>query len=464
MIRILSGLLVLFSITYSSTLKAYTDSFADLVENLSPAVVSIASTTIVTNNNSQNQMPQFPEGSPFDEFFKDYFDNERRNSPSQRPMTGLGSGFIIDKAGIIVTNNHVIEGADEITVIMSDQTEFTAELLGRDPKADLAVLKIEPGQTELTAVQWGDSDLMRVGDWSIAIGNPLGLGGTVTAGIISAISRDLRGSSPYVKFLQTDASINRGNSGGPLFNVEGKVIGINTAIISQTGGSIGLGFAIPSNSAKKIVQQLKDFGRTKRGWLGVQIQPVSKDFAESLGLENEKGAFVSNVNPKGPSKKAGIEDGDVILKFNDIEIVKMTDLPRVVAEADVGSIAKVEIWRKNKKIMIEVELGELPEQTYVNKKPQKKENQTKEKLIKSLGITIKDSADSVGVIVTKIDADEINIQEGDVILEVNREPVDSLNTFIALVEKYEKTGRSSLLLKIKRDEETSWVTIKFISN
>ena len=464
MIRILSGLLVLFSITYSSTLKAYTDSFADLVENLSPAVVSIASTTIVTNNNSQNQMPQFPEGSPFDEFFKDYFDNERRNSPSQRPMTGLGSGFIIDKAGIIVTNNHVIEGADEITVIMSDQTEFTAELLGRDPKADLAVLKIEPGQTELTAVQWGDSDLMRVGDWSIAIGNPLGLGGTVTAGIISAISRDLRGSSPYVKFLQTDASINRGNSGGPLFNVEGKVIGINTAIISQTGGSIGLGFAIPSNSAKKIVQQLKDFGRTKRGWLGVQIQPVSKDFAESLGLENEKGAFVSNVNPKGPSKKAGIEDGDVILKFNDIEIVKMTDLPRVVAEADVGSIAKVEIWRKNKKIMIEVELGELPEQTYVNKKPQKKENQTKEKLIKSLGITIKDSTDSVGVIVTKIDADEINIQEGDVILEVNREPVESLNSFIALVEKYEKTGRSSLLLKIKRDEETSWVTIKFISN
>ena len=464
MIRIISGLLILFSLTYSSTLKAYTDSFADLVENLSPAVVSIASTTIVTNNNSQNQMPQFPEGSPFDEFFKDYFDNERRNSPSQRPMTGLGSGFIIDKAGIIVTNNHVIEGADEITVIMSDQTEFTAELLGRDPKADLAVLKIEPGQTELTAVQWGDSDLIRVGDWSIAIGNPLGLGGTVTAGIISAISRDLRGSSPYVKFLQTDASINRGNSGGPLFNVEGKVIGINTAIISQTGGSIGLGFAIPSNSAKKIVQQLKDFGRTKRGWLGVQIQPVSKDFAESLGLENEKGAFVSNVNPKGPSKKAGIEDGDVILKFNDIEIVKMTDLPRVVAEADVGSIAKVEIWRKNKKIMIEVELGELPEQTYVNKKPQKKENQTKEKLVKSLGITIKDSTDSVGVIVTKIDADEINIQEGDTILEVNREPVESLNSFIALVEKYEKTGRSSLLLKIKRDEETSWVTIKFISN
>ena len=464
MIRIASGLLILFSISFSSSLKAYTDSFADLVENLSPAVVSIASTTIVTNNNSQNQMPQFPEGSPFDEFFKDYFDNERRNSPSQRPMTGLGSGFIIDKEGIIVTNNHVIEGADEITVIMSDQTEFTAELLGRDPKADLAVLKIEPGQIELTAVDWGDSDLMRVGDWSIAIGNPLGLGGTVTAGIISAISRDLRGSSPYVKFLQTDASINRGNSGGPLFNVEGKVIGINTAIISQTGGSIGLGFAIPSNSAKKIVQQLKEFGRTKRGWLGVQIQPVSKDFAESLGLENEKGAFVSAVNPKGPSKKAGIEDGDVILKFNDIEIIKMTDLPRVVAEADVGSIAKVEIWRKNKKIVIEVELGELPEQTYVNKNSKKIKKKSQEKIIKSLGIVIEDSEDTVGVIVTKIDVDEISLQKGDIILEVNRETFDSSTSFISLIDKYEKTGRSSLLLKIKRNDETSWVTIKFISN
>jgi len=464
MIRIISGLLILFSITFSNSVKAYTDSFADLVENLSPAVVSIASTTIVTNNNSQNQLPQFPEGSPFDEFFKDYFDNERRNSPSQRPMTGLGSGFIIDKEGIIVTNNHVIEGADEITVIMSDQTEFTAELLGRDPKADLAVLKIEPGQTELTAVEWGDSDLMRVGDWSIAIGNPLGLGGTVTAGIISAISRDLRGSSPYVKFLQTDASINRGNSGGPLFNVEGKVIGINTAIISQTGGSIGLGFAIPSNSAKKIVQQLKEFGRTKRGWLGVQIQPVSKDFAESLGLENEKGAFVSAVNPKGPSKKAGIEDGDVILKFNDIEIVKMTDLPRVVAEADVGSIAKVEVWRKNKKIVIEVELGELPEQTYVNKKPEINEKESQEKIIKSLGIVIEDTKDTIGVIVTKIDVDEISLQKDDIILEVNREKVESSTSFISLVDKYEKTGRSSLLLKIKRDKETSWVTIKFISN
>ena len=464
MSKILSSLFILFIITFSTLSQSHPSSFADLVENLSPAVVSIASTTIVENNNSQNQMPQFPEGSPFDEFFKDYFENERRNSPSQRPITGLGSGFIISKDGIIVTNNHVIEGADEITVILSNQKEFTAELLGRDPKADLAVLKIDPGTTILTAVEWGDSESMRVGDWSIAIGNPLRFGGTVTAGIISAISRDLRGSGPYVKFLQTDASINRGNSGGPLFNIEGKVIGINTAIISQTGGSIGLGFAIPSNSAKKIVQQLKDFGRTKRGWLGVQIQPVSQDFAESLGLENEKGAFVSNVNPKGPSKKAGIEAGDVILKFNDIEIIKMTDLPRVVAEADVGSLAKVEVWRKNRKIIIQVELGELPEQTYVKNNSQKKENKSKEKIITSLGIAVIDSNDSKGVLVSKVDNDDIRLQEGDIILEVNRELIDSSISFISIIEKYKKTGRSSLLLKIQREDETSWITIKFISN
>jgi serine protease Do len=229
--------------------NAVPDSFADLVDELIPSVVSIASTTIVKNQNKQ-PMPKFPEGSPFDEFFKDYFENEQRRSPSRQPMVGLGSGFIVDKSGIIVTNNHVIEGADEITVIMHDQTEFKANLLGRDPKADLAVLKINPGNLLLRETLWGDSDKIRVGDWSIAIGNPLGLGGTVTAGIISAISRDI-GNGPYVKFLQTDASINRGNSGGPLFNIKGEVIGINSAIISQSGGSIGLGFAIPSSSAKK---------------------------------------------------------------------------------------------------------------------------------------------------------------------------------------------------------------------
>ena len=436
------------------------ESFANLVEKLSPSVVSIASTTIIKNINPQDQMPRFPEGSPFDEFFKDYFDRENRNSPTQRPMTGLGSGFIIDEKGIIVTNNHVIEGADEITVILSNQKTYSAELLGRDPKADLAVLKINPLNENLSAVEWGDSDIMRVGDWTIAIGNPLGLGGTVTAGIVSAISRDI-GSGPYVKFIQTDASINRGNSGGPLFNVDGEVIGINSAIISQTGGSIGLGFAIPSNSAKKIIQQLEDFGRTKRGWLGVQIQPVSKDFAESLGLENEKGAFVSRVDPKGPSKKAGIEEGDVILKFNGIEIVRMLDLPRVVAESDVGSIANVEIWRKNKIIKIKVKLGELPEKTYV----EREEKQLNEEVeIIGLGLSIINSEGVRGVIVSKIDNKESKLILGDVITEVNREKIYDTTSFKTLVEKIQKTGRSSLLLKIIRDQESIWITIKFKEN
>ena len=453
LIKMKNVLLVFFLLLFFNSANAIPGSFADLVEKLSPSVVSIASTTIIENN-SQNQIPQFPEGSPFDEFFKDYFDRDQRRS--QRPMTGLGSGFIISDDGIIVTNNHVIEGADEITVILSDETEYTAQLLGRDPKADLAVLKIDPENYKLTSVEWGDSEDIRVGDWSIAIGNPLGLGGTVTAGIISAISRDI-GSGPYVKFLQTDASINRGNSGGPLFNLEGKVIGINTAIVSQTGGSIGLGFAIPSNSAKKIVQQLKDFGKTKRGWLGIQIQPVTGDFADSLGLSDQKGAFISNVNPKGPSKDAGLEPGDVILKFNNTEIIKMSDLPRIVAESDVGSTAYLEVWRKNKIINIEVVLGELPGEVVTERDIQQPKNSDKN--IKSLGITIRNSDNGVEVIA--IENKNSNLNVGDRIVEVNREITTDIQAFNNLVTQLEKTGRSSLLLKIIRDEEQLWITIKF---
>ena len=374
-------------------------------------------------------------------------------------MVGLGSGFIIDNSGIIITNNHVIEGADEITVIMHDQTEFNAELLGRDPKADLAVLKIDTGDKKLTEVSWGNSNEARVGDWTIAIGNPLGLGGTVTAGIVSAISRDI-GSGPYVKFIQTDASINRGNSGGPLFNINGEVIGINSAIISQSGGSIGLGFAIPSNSAKKIVNQLKEFGRTKRGWLGVQIIPVSKEIAESLGLPNQKGAFISLINPKGPSKEAGIQEGDVILQFNNIDIDKMTDLPRVVAESDIGTVANVKIWRKNKIINIKVELGELPEQTYVERNDEKEEK-IEEFFLKSLNLTFGNTSDDKGVIVLKIDSGS-NLKVGDIITEVNREEISNSANFIELIKLIKITGRNSLLLKVIREEESLWITIQFI--
>jgi serine protease Do len=432
------------------------DGFADLVEELIPSVVSIASKTMIKEQ-YQQPLPRFPEGSPLDEFFKDFYDREQRKSPSLRPMYGLGSGFIIDPAGIVVTNNHVIEGADEITIIMFDQEEYKAELLGRDPKGDLAVLKFDPGEREISSVNWGNSDEVRVGDWSIAIGNPLGLGGTVTAGVVSAISRDI-GNGPYVKFIQTDASINRGNSGGPLFSTNGEVIGINTAIISQSGGSIGLGFAIPSNSAKKITKQLKEFGRTIRGWLGVQVTAVSKEIAESLGLSNEKGAFISNLNPDGPSKAAGLQEGDVILKFNNIEIIKMTDLPRIVAESDVGSIASVEIWRKNKIITLEVRLGELPEESFVKRSETNKNEKTY--FINSLNLTVGHNFEKDGVNVIETD-DDSKLIPGDIIIEINREPITTIDSFLKLVETINKTGRNSLLLKIIRDEKSLWVTIKF---
>ena len=456
-INIYVTILFFFSFFSNSNAQNVTDSFADLVEGLVPGVVSIASKTIIKNDYEQ-QMPRFPEGSPFDEFFKDYFERENPQSPSQRPMMGLGSGFIIDESGIVVTNNHVIEGADEISIIMHDQTKFTAVLLGRDPKADLAVLKFDPEGKKIQSLKWGDSDKARVGDWTIAIGNPLGLGGTVTAGIVSAISRDI-GNGPYVKFIQTDASINRGNSGGPLFNINGEVIGINTAIISQTGGSIGLGFAIPVNSAKKIIQQLKDFGRTKRGWLGVQITSVSKEIAESLNLKNKKGAFISVLNQSGPAKLAGIQEGDVILKFNNIEVEKMSDLPRLVAESDVGSVAVVEIWRKNKVITIKVKLGELPEETYVERKNTTKE---REYLIESLNLLVGSSLSQKGVVVLQYEGDA-NLIKGDIITEVNRDRITTVDSFVNIVEELHSTGRNSLLLKIIREKQSLWVTINFVN-
>ena len=455
--RILFFIITLIFINFEIYARTITDSFADLVEDLVPAVVSIASTTIIKQQ--EQTIPQFPEGSPFDEFFKEYFDREQRRTPSRKPLVGLGSGFIIDKGGIVVTNNHVIEGADEISVIMYDQSEYSAEVIGRDPRADIAVLKIDSKGKELKNVQWGNSDEARVGDWTIAIGNPLGLGGTVTAGIVSAIARDIGGGS-YVKFIQTDASINRGNSGGPLFNINGEIIGINTAIISQTGGSIGLGFAIPSNNAKKIVSQLIEFGKTKRGWLGVEITNVSEDMAESLGLSDTKGAFVSGVNPEGPSKDAGIQEGDVILMFNNEEVTKMLDLPRLVADSEIGSIAKVKIWRKNKIITIEVELGELPEKRYGKKKLS--ERASEEKKILDLGLYISATKENNGVIVKVNENESSDLINEDIIVEVNREEITTLNSFIEIINKIKKTGRSSLLLKVIRDDKTVWITIKFL--
>ena len=329
------------------------DSFADLAERLTPAVVNISTTTVIEQRGRQTPFPQFPEGSPFEDFFREFEDRER-----PRQGQSLGSGFIIDDAGIVVTNNHVIENADEITVFLSDDRSFKAEVIGRDEKTDIAVLKFDPEDTKLTAVSFGDSDNLRVGDWVMAIGNPFGLGGTVTAGIVSARGRDI-GSGPYDDFIQTDASINRGNSGGPLFNLAGDVIGINTAIFSQSGGSVGIGFAISANLAKQVVSQLQDYGRTRRGWLGVFIQEVTEDIAESLALETVGGALVASVTEDGPADRAGIEAGDVITSFNGRAVERSRDLPRIVAETPVEEIVAVELVRNGKSKTVSVTLGEL---------------------------------------------------------------------------------------------------------
>ena len=329
------------------------DSFADLAEALTPSVVNISTTTVVESRGGGSQLPQFPEGSPFEDFFRD-FENQDRPRRAQ----SLGSGFIIDKEGYVVTNNHVIENADEITIYLSDDDSFSAKIVGRDEKTDIALLKFDPEGKELSVVTFGDSDTLRVGDWVMAIGNPFGLGGSVTAGIVSARGRDI-GSGPYDDFIQTDASINRGNSGGPLFNLDGEVIGINTAIFSQSGGSVGIGFAISANLAEQVVTQLRDYGRTRRGWLGVFIQEVTEDIADSLGLKDVAGALVASVSEEGPAAKAGIEAGDVITSFDSKKVERSRDLPRIVAETSVDKTVPVTVIRNGKEIVIDVTLGEL---------------------------------------------------------------------------------------------------------
>ena len=335
------------------------DSFAELAERLLPSVVNISTTQVQKKSEKGGpQVPRFPEGSPFQDFFKEFFDRQQRDTP-QRRATSLGSGFVISDNGYVVTNNHVIVGADEITVTLHDDTKLEAKLIGRDPKTDLALLKVEP-KSPLVAVPFGDSGKTRVGDWVVAIGNPFGLGGTVTAGIVSARQRDIN-SGPYDDFIQTDASINRGNSGGPMFNLKGEVIGINTAIFSPSGGSVGIGFAIPANLARPIIEQLQQYGKARRGWLGVRIQTVTDEIAQSLGLEKATGALVASLTKDGPAEKYKIKVGDVILKFDNKIVGEMRRLPRIVAETSIGKAVSVEVWRKGKRVRLPVTLGEFPE-------------------------------------------------------------------------------------------------------
>lgn len=445
------------------------DSFADLAERLSPAVVNISTSTVIKDDNGPS-LPRFPEGSPFEDFFKEFEDKGQ-----SRRTQSLGSGFIIDASGIVVTNNHVIENADKISVILANDEVFEAELVGRDQKTDIAVLKIDPGDSTLTAVPFGDSDKLRVGDWVMAIGNPFGLGGTVTAGIVSARGRDI-GSGPYDDFIQTDASINRGNSGGPLFDLEGNVIGINTAIFSQSGGSVGIGFAIASNLADDTVDQLVEFGRTRRGWLGVFIQEITEDIADSLGLDEAAGALVSAVTPGGPAEDAGLEPGDTIIAFDGKKIKSVKDLPRIVAETPVDKQVSVDIVRSGKKLAVDVVLGELEqaEQSGVLTGNMPSDEPT---AIGSLGIALANISDEIiekynldeeetGVIITEVlegsPASNMNIQEGNIIRRIGQRKVDTVETVLSEVERLRDADRSGVLMLIESQGRNRFVQLPFV--
>ena len=404
--------------------KPIPDSFANLAEKLLPAVVNV-STTQTVQSGGGNNMPPFPfpfplpPDSPFNEFFKDYPDQQRPGTPpapQKRPFS-LGSGFVIDPAGFIITNNHVIGKATEIKVKLQDETELEAKIVGRDPKIDIVLLKVDAGKP-LPFVKFADSDQARIGDWVMAIGNPFGLGGSVSVGIVSARGRDIK-SGPYDDYIQTDAAINKGNSGGPLFNMEGEVVGINTAIYSPTGGSVGIGFSIPSNLAFPTIEQLKQFGETRRGWLGVRIQNVDPDLAESLGLNAVTGALIASVNPGEPAALAGLKEGDIILKYDGVDIKDSRALMRVVAQTPVDKSIKIVVWRNKKEETFEVRVGRLEAYDGTAEKSIKQPksfSQTQEKIvIKEVGLTIAAINDQIrksfklgkeirGVVILEVDA------------------------------------------------------------
>ncbi|MGH6817222.1 MAG: Do family serine endopeptidase [Methylovirgula sp.] len=423
-------------------------SFADLAAQVSDAVVNISATQTYEEQGAGGE-PELDPGTPFDDLFNDYFrhhqdqgdDSEQLMNPHERRSNSLGSGFVIDPSGIIVTNNHVIADSDDVTVIFTDGTKLRAQVIGKDTKVDVAVLKVKPDKP-LKAVKFGDSDKMRVGDWVIAVGNPFGLGGSVTAGIVSARNRDID-SGPYDNYIQTDAAINKGNSGGPLFNMDGEVIGINTAILSPSGGSIGIGFATPSNTVVPIIDQLRKYGEARRGWLGVRIQPIDASIAASLNLGNVHGALVAGTDTNGPAANAGIVTGDVIVKFDGEQIHDAHQLPKIVAATPVGKSVEIVILRKGQQLTKTVTLGRLedskkraslatssaaPEQSVPNAVVQKSLGMAFASLDSAsrLKFSIKDSVTS-GVVVTGVDSDspaaEKNIQPGEVILEINQEPV-----------------------------------------
>jgi len=473
------------------------DSFADLAEKLLPAVVNIATTQKITDASRNDPN--------LEELFKQFFDRQNRgngsgngdnggdngggdngsggdngggdNGGSGTPheVTSLGSGFIVDPAGYIVTNNHVIEGAEEITVRTQDNTEYKAKLIGHDPKTDLALLKID-SPTPFPFVEWGDSDKARIGDWVVAIGNPFGLGGSVTAGIVSARQRDIN-SGPYDDFIQTDAAINRGNSGGPMFDMDGKVIGINTAIFSPSGGSIGIGFALPSSLARPVITQLRQYGHARRGWLGVRIQSVTPELAEGLKMPKPMGALIAAVTDGGPAAKAGIKQGDVVISFNGQEIAEMRHLPRIVAETPFDTSVPVTVLRQGKEMSFQVKLGELDETAETKQAsadtqaPAAQPDKSKSVLGLSLAemsetlrqkYSIADEAS--GVVVLDVDAKSNaaskGLKAGDVIVEVDQGSVSTPADVQKRIDAAKANGFKVVTLLVYRQGDFQWVAVR----
>ena len=444
----------------SAHARAAPDSFADLVEKLLPVVVNISTTQVVESTGGSEE---------FEEFFRE----RRGEQPQRRRESSLGSGFIIDSSGYIVTNHHVIDGADEITVLLHDGTSLEAEVIGSDEKTDLAILKVANGKP-LPAAEWGDSDKTRIGDWVIAIGNPFGLGGTVTAGIVSARERDIK-AGPYDDVIQTDAAINRGNSGGPMFNLDGRVIGINSVIISPSGGSAGIGFAIASNLARNVIEQLRDYGRARRGWLGVRIQTVTDELAEGLRLDNATGALVASVTEEGPAEAAGIEQGDVILKFDGRDVTEMRKLPRMVAETGIGKAVDVVVWRKGEEVTLQVELGELDEEEMAAVALGKEPVEKKSSLVESLGLKLAQltpelrtqfelGEDLEGVVITDVEAEgtaaEKGLRPGDIIVEVDQEEVSTPGDVADKVERAKDEKFRVVTLLVFRQGDFQWVAVR----
>jgi serine protease Do len=446
------------------------DSFADLAAKLLPSVVNI-STSQTLKAPPQGAMPQLPPGSPLEDLFKNFL-GPKPNTP--RHVTSLGSGFIIDAGGFIVTNNHVIEDSDQITVSLQDGTQLPAKVVGRDTKTDIALLKVVP-KKPLPATHFGDSDKTRIGDWVIAIGDPFGIGSTVTAGIVSARNRNIN-AGPYDDFIQTDAPINRGNSGGPLFDMDGNVIGINSQIYTPSGGSVGIGFAIPANLAREVTGQLRQFGIARRGWIGVRIQQVTPEIAEGLGLPNTQGALVTDVTKNGPAAKAGLANGDLVTGFDGKPVPDDRVLPRIVADTPIGKTVNIDVLRKGRKqtrkIMVEKLADDAKTDKPVKAPPAPLKNQSK---LSQLGLTLglldgpargkfKIGAGVQGVAVTAVDpgspAAEKNLRPGDVIVEVGGQAVKTPDDVTKRVDADAKAGKKVALMLINRDGDLQYLGLK----